>query len=114
MRKAEFDKLKSKPEWRRKFAVWSSWNANGEFVTYTVPPGKGLNVWEGATGSQAHKLNPDYKLEGGAPQIVLDPADLKEKHMGKRRPTGWGYDDLGRTTDMTGIPVLKPNWYEKT
>ena len=43
-----------------------------------------------ANNVQAGLKNPDYKLEGGAPQIVLDPADLKEKHMGKRRPTGWG------------------------
>jgi hypothetical protein len=44
MREAEFDKLKSKDDWRRKFAVWANWNSNGEFVTYMVPPGKGLNV----------------------------------------------------------------------
>jgi hypothetical protein len=50
--KAEFDKLKSKDDWRRRFAVWANWNSNGEFVTYTVPPGKGLHVWEGVTASQ--------------------------------------------------------------
>lgn len=40
MTKAEFDKLKSKDDWRRRFAVWANWNSNGEFVTYTVPKGK--------------------------------------------------------------------------
>ena len=113
MRKAEFDKLTSKAEWRRKFAVWTSWNSNGEYVTYTVPPGKGLNVWEGKAASQTHELNKRYKLEGGSTQIALDPAELQKGNMNKRQPTGWGYGDFGSNPDMTGIPVLKYNWYEK-
>ena len=64
MSKAEFDKLLSKDDWRRRFAVWSSWNGNGEFVTYTVPPGKGLNVWEGVTASQKIERT-NYVLEAG-------------------------------------------------
>ena len=108
MRKAEFDKLKSKDEWRRKFAVWPSWNANGEFVTYTVPPGKGLNVWEGTVGTQSHEIQKTYKLEGGATQIVLDPAHLKKEHMGKRQSTNWGYTDdkFSEKTDLVGVPTL--------
>ena len=43
MRKSEFEKLKNKDDWRRHFAVKANWNANGEFVTYTVPRG-GLQV----------------------------------------------------------------------
>lgn len=113
MRKAEFDKLMSKDDWRRKFAVWSSWNSNGEFVTYTVPPGKGLNVWEGIVGSQEHRLNKDYKLEGGAVQIVLDPNDLMKEYLGRRRPTNWGYSNFGETVDLTGVPVLMHKWMEK-
>lgn len=113
MRKAEFDQLKSKAEWRRKFAVWASWNSNGEYVTYTVPSGKGLNVWEGKAASQEFKSNNRYKLEGGSPQIALDPAELQKGNMNKRQPTGWGYGDFGSNPDMTGIPVLKYNWYEK-
>ena len=35
--KATRDALKSKDEWRRRFAVWTSWNRNGEYVTYAVP-----------------------------------------------------------------------------
>jgi hypothetical protein len=113
MRKAEFDKLKSKDDWRKRFAVWASWNGNGEFVTYTVPPGKGLNVWEGVVGTQLHNLNEAYKLEGGAIQIVLDPNNLKKEFMGKRQPTNWGYNSIGETIDMTGVPVLTNNWLEK-
>jgi hypothetical protein len=44
MSKAEFDQLQSKSVWRKRFAVWMHWNANGEYSTYTVPPGKGLPV----------------------------------------------------------------------
>ncbi len=112
MRKAEFNKLKSKDDWRRKFAVWSSWNSNGEFVTYTVPPGKGLNVWEGVVGTQ--KIDGTlYKLEGGAIQIVLNPNDLKKEFLGKRQPTNWGYSSFGETVEMTGVPILTNNWAEK-
>lgn len=113
MRKAEFDKLKNKDDWRRRFAVWANWNSNGEFVTYTVPPGKGLNAWEGIVGTQKHDLDKAYKLEGGATQIVLDPADLKKEFLGKRQPTNWDYSSFGETTDLVGVPVLTNNWYGK-
>ena len=112
MSKAEFDKLLSKDDWRRRFAVWSSWNGDGEFVTYTVPPGKGLNVWEGATASQKIE-GTAYVLEGGARQIVLNPADLDPKYLSKREFTGWGYDDLGRKVDLVGVPILQTNWFSK-
>lgn len=111
MRKAEFDQLKSKADWRRRFAVWANWNSNGEFVTYTVPPGKGLNVWEGAAASQQMKET-DYFLEGGAKQIVLDPQDLQKGFLGKRQLTHWGYDDLGRQSNMLGAPTLTNHWFE--
>lgn len=109
MTKAEFDKLKSKDEWRRRFAVWAHWNSNGEFVTYTVPPGPGLNVWEGITASQKLK-GTDYVLEGGARQIVIDPAHLDKSHLSARRKTNWGYDDLGKTNSLVGVPVQRNNW----
>jgi hypothetical protein len=113
MRKAEFDKLKSKDDWRRKFAVWTNWNANGEYVTYTVPPGKGLNVWEGVVGTQEHELDRLYKLEGGAIQIVLDPSTLKKEFLGKRQATNWGYSSFGESIGLLGVPTLKNNWYGK-
>lgn len=123
MTKAEFDKLKSKDDWRQRFAVWANWNTNGEFVTYVVPPGKPLKVWEGITGSQelrdtaghavsAGAAGKKFFLEGGARQIVLNPADLEKGYLGKRQPTGWGYSNLGETTDMVGVPNLANNWYE--
>lgn len=117
MTKAEFDQLKSKAEWRRRFAVKANWNGNGEYVTYTVPPGEGLKAWEGTVASQAYKNADDeveYVLEGGARQIVLDPADLDAAYLGKRHATGWGYRSLvNETVSLVGVPVLKNNLYVK-
>jgi hypothetical protein len=112
MTKAEFDKLKTKEDWRRRFAVWAHWNSNGEFVTYIVPPGPGLNVWEGVTASQRLKQT-DYVLEGGARQIVVDPAHLEKSHLGPRQKTGWGYDELGTANSFVGVPVLKNSLIER-
>lgn len=125
MTKAEFDKLKSKDDWRRRFAVWANWNSNGEFVTYTVPAGKPLKVWEGITGSQVLKDSyaggakavdagggKKFILEGGARQLVLNPADLEKVHLGKRQATGWGYNAFDESVSLIGVPVLKNSWYE--
>jgi hypothetical protein len=117
MREAEFKALKSKSDWRRRFAVWKSWNENGEYVVYTVPPGKPLKVWEGRAGTQLNEIEPEYTLEGGAVQIVLDPADLKKEFTGPRMKTGWGYQDTDSdpASPYLGLPKLetKHNWYEK-
>jgi hypothetical protein len=110
MRKAEFEKLKSKDDWRRRFAVWANWNSNGEFVTYVVPAGPGLHVWEGVTASQRMD-GTKYVLEGGAIQTVVNPADLKKGSMGKRQRTNWGYSDMGGTTSLVGVPVLNNSWF---
>ena len=116
MRKAEFDKLTSKSDWRRRFAVWKSWNENGEYVTYTIPPGQPLKVWEGRTGTQQNKKAPEYTLEGGAVQIVLDPSQLKKEYTGPRKKTGWGYGDAANDPvyPYQGLPKLENthNWYE--
>jgi hypothetical protein len=106
MTKVEFEQLRSKDDWRRRFAVWAHWNSNGEFVTYAVPPGPGLNVWEGVTASQSLK-GTEYVLEGGARQIVLDPSHLEKFSLSKRMKTSWGYDDLGKSNDLIGVPVQK-------
>ena len=111
MTRAEFDKLKSKDDWRRYFAVWGSWNKNGEFVTYTVPTGKPLRGWEGVTASQGDKTG-EFVLEGGARQIVIDPRDLEKSSLGKRQSTGWGYSNHGESVDMVGVPTLTNNWKE--
>lgn len=116
MRKAEFDKLTSKSDWRRRFAVWKSWNENGEYVTYTIPPGQPMKVWEGRAGTQININAPEYSLEGGAVQIVLDPSQLKKGYTGPRQKTGWGYGDAENdpTYPYLGLPKLENthNWYE--
>jgi hypothetical protein len=123
MRKEEFDLLKSKADWRDRFAVWANWNANGEFVTYTVLPGKPLKVWEGETASQVlrdragNQVKSDDKgnffwTAGGGRQIVLDPKDLDKAQLGKRQPTAWGYNNFGEHVDLVGVPTLTNNWHE--
>lgn len=109
MREAEFRALKNRDEWRRRFAVWRHWNRNGEYVTYTVPPGEGLRVWEGAAATQTMK-GTDYVLQGGGKQIVLDPGLLQPEYLGKREPTGWGYTDFtGESDQFLGLPKLTNN-----
>lgn len=109
MREEEFKQLKSKAEWREKFGVWAHWNANGEYVTYTVPDGPGLNVWEGITASQRLDTT-DYIVKGGATQLVIDPSHLEKAYIGKRQATKWKYDELGTQNDMIGVPALKNNF----
>lgn len=109
MRESEFRKLRNRDDWRRYFAVWRHWNRNGEYVTYTVPPGEGLRVWEGAAATQSMK-GTDYVLEGGGSQIVLDPGQLLHEYIGKRQPTGWGYADfVGESNQFLGLPRLTNN-----
>lgn len=109
MRESEFKALKNRGEWRRRLAVWRHWNRNGEYVTYTVPPGEGLRVWEGAAATQTMK-GTDYVLQGGGKQIVLDPGLLQPEYLGKRKPTGWGYTDFpGESDEFLGLPKLTNN-----
>lgn len=124
MTKAEFDKLRSKSDWRDHFAVWKHWNSNGEFLTYVVPPGPGMPVWRGTTASQQLKqrkglveevVKADNKgnsfwLDGGAEQIVVNPALLDVKHASKRQLTGWGYGDGEIDVNLVGVPSLERNW----
>lgn len=122
MTKTEFDRLRSKPEWRDHFAVWKHWNANGEFLTYTVPPGAGMPVWRGKTASQ--RLENDgspvpadddgnyFWLDGGAEQIVVDPKRLNPQYASPREYTGWGYDDGDIEVNLVGVPILTRNWKE--
>ena len=124
MTKAEFDKLHNKNQWRDRFAVWRHWNHNGEYATYTVPPGEGLKVWRGATASQAMKdkagnmvkaneQGDGFWLQGGAEQIVVNPADLQRAQLGQRQFTGWGYDEGDIQVNLVGVPILQHNWYDK-
>lgn len=109
MREEEFKLLKSKAEWREKFGVWAHWNANGEYLMYTVPDGPGLNVWEGITASQRLDTS-DYVVKGGATQLVIDPSHLDKAYIGKRQATKWKYDELGTENNMIGVPALKNNF----
>ncbi|MDG3821222.1 hypothetical protein L5B88_29950, partial [Pseudomonas aeruginosa] len=105
MREAEFKALTSRDDWRRRFAVWRYWNRNGEYVTYTVPPGDPLRVWEGKTASQRLHTTSEYVLEGGGMQLVIDPTHLQLENFGKRRPTTWGYTDFqGESNEFLGLP----------
>jgi hypothetical protein len=109
MTESEFKALKTKADWRRRFAVWASWNNNGEYVTYTVPPGPGLRAWRGPAASQTMAKS-DYVLEGGAEQIVLDPREIQAEYLGRRQPTNWGYSNFGEKISLTGVPVLSNNF----
>ena len=117
MREADFTALQSKSQWRQEFAVWKHWNENGEFIVYTVPPGKPLKVWEGFAATQKLKPNFDYKLEGGRQQIVLNPNDLTPKFVFPRQQTGWNYDDgtgdavYDPVKPYLGLPELTHKWH---
>jgi hypothetical protein len=65
-----------------------------------------VNAWEGVTASQQLQKT-DFVLEGGARQIVIDPAHLENSHISARRKTGWGYDELGTTNSLVGVPVQR-------
>ncbi|HJF27663.1 MAG TPA: hypothetical protein K8V79_05380 [Acinetobacter lwoffii] len=106
MRKSEFDKLKSREEWRDKFAVWASWNSNGEYLEYTVPKGQKLYGWEGPAASQQRG---EFYLKGGGIQIVLDPKNLIPSGLSKRKLTGWGYgtDTIIGDFSIVGVPALE-------
>jgi hypothetical protein len=121
MTKVEFDKLRSKSDWRRRFAVWLNWNANGEYVTYTVPSGGGLPVWRGPAASQmmvdksgamilSDKKGNGFWLEGGAEQIVVNPADLHKEFASKRKYTPWPAEESDIDVRLVGVPELQSNW----
>jgi hypothetical protein len=118
----EFLKLRSKSEWRARFAVWGKWNGNGEYVVYEVPRGPGLQVWRGPVASQnltdaagrpiVSEAGLEYCLPGGAEQIVLRPQDLDAAHLSKRMKTGWAYADTESDDILrpVGVPALINFW----
>jgi hypothetical protein len=128
MAEKEFKALKNKLDWRERFAVWKNWNANGEYLTYTVPRGKlpgmdkeGLPVWRGTTASQQLKDNSGnvikadaagngYWLKGGHEQIVVNPAQLNRSAASARQATGWGLGDADVNIGFIGVPSLQSNW----
>jgi hypothetical protein len=65
-----FKKVRSKDEWRQRFAVWTSWNGDGEYVVYTVPP-EGLRAWRGKTASQQLKYGDSAPAKHAKGEAVL-------------------------------------------
>jgi len=35
---------------------------------------------------------------------------LQRAHVGKRQPTGWGYDEGDIQVGLVGVPILQNNW----
>lgn len=84
----------------------------------------GMPVWRGTTASQQLKqkrglveevVRADNKgnsfwLDGGAEQIVVNPAQLDTKHASKRKLTGWGYGEGDIDVNLVGVPSLERNW----
>ena len=80
-----------------------------------MPPGKPLKVWEGRTAIQKKEGAPEFSLEGGAIQIVVDPTQLKKEFTGQRQKTGWGYGaEEGEFIAFLGLPELETtnHWYQ--
>lgn len=133
MRLDEFQKLKSRDQWREQFAVKTDWNSNGEYLTYTVPEGETLKVWEGVAATQditkkeirmvdgiekEGDVNLDYFIPGGGMQIVVDPSQLNRLYISSRTPTNWDYGEveyLDKGSWFIGVPDLTKNignWYK--
>jgi len=117
MRVEEFEKLKSRDQWREQFAVKTEWNSNGEYLTYTVPDGETLKAWEGIAASQEIK-NTNYFIPGGGVQIVVDPNQLNRLYVSGRKPTNWNYGEVNYIDNgitYIGVPDLTKNigsWYK--
>ena len=115
MDEKSFKALKSRDDWREKFAVSPSFNQNGQYVVYEVPAGETLHVWRGTTASQKIDGTP-YHLNGGGDQIVFTP---QQDTMVQARPridpeTGEAMQRKGAPDtsiefkDVTGESVYKP------
>lgn len=65
----------NKAAWRGDYAVKDSWNDNGYYTEYTVPPGDGLKVWRGTTAGQEYREHngKEFYLKGGNEQIFVAP-----------------------------------------
>lgn len=126
LREKDFKALLSKAEWRKRCAVWKSWNENGEYAVYIVPSDQRIKLWEGPAATQELSVKirdpktgelikgkDKVSLEGGGNQLLISPADLRPEALSPRRKTGWGYRDLEDEADsFVGVPQLKTNWYD--
>lgn len=117
MSEKEFKSLKSRTQWRDKFAVKPDWNQNGQYVVYDLKEGETLNVWRGPLSSQTLKGTP-YHLQGGGEQIVFFPnkGDDRLRDTMTRGPEQRYNGETGefdksrgvRFTDVMGETVDKP------
>lgn len=120
MLEADFKKLKSRDEWRELYAVKTEWNANGEYITYTVPEGEALKAWQGKAASQEVTVGEKvFYLPGGNDQIVLNPEDLDRLAISERKATNWGYGEVEYQDNgitYIGVPDLTQNignWFKQ-
>lgn len=113
MTEAEFKAVKSRDEWRSRFAVKPEWNQNGWVVEYEIKAGEELPVWRGSAASQELD-GTDYYLEGGGEQIVFYPGKRDEmvqalpridRDTGLPMQTREGVDRRVEFTDVTGATV---------
>ncbi len=74
---SEFKAIRSRDEWRSRFAVKPEWNQNGWAVEYEIKAGEVLPVWRGPAASQK-LVGTNHYLEGGSEQIVFFPGSRDE------------------------------------
>ncbi len=69
-------------------AVKDSWNDNGYYTEYEVPPGKTLKIWEGKTAGQRYEVHDgkNFYLEGVDTQLFLDRGAIKNFEL---KLTNW-------------------------
>ncbi|MDC0722623.1 hypothetical protein [Nannocystis bainbridge] len=85
--------------WREDYAVLESWNRDGYYIEFEIPPGQTLYVWQGRVASQvetdAAKATYGQVLNGGAQQLLIDlrhPSNAWATSRVERLPlhrTGW-------------------------
>ncbi len=107
-----FKRLQADPDpraaWRRFLAVWPDWNANGQFVEYTIKDGESLKVWRGEASAQTNDKLADRYLEGGFEQIVfkLSRTDIANDTMKYYKLTGVKGNVLAAPIDQQAYDLL--------
>lgn len=74
---ADYRAIKTRDDWRSRFAVKPEWNQNGWVVEYELKAGEDLPVWRGPAASQ-ELIGTNYYLLGGSEQIVFSPKTRDE------------------------------------
>lgn len=104
MSEKEFKALKSRAEWRDRFAVKPDWNQNGQYVVYELKSDETLNVWRGPLASQSLEGTP-FHLHGGGEQIVFFPnkGDDKLRDTMMRGPSQRHNPETGQLDKSRGV-----------